>query len=983
MSYYSYTNTYSNPAITYYINNPTQGGAVVPPSGGYPISIAGRNYMIDTSFEPYRREAFRHKSLQPQRQSLHFTNIPDDGTVSTEGLWRREARDWSLGSGQIYFDRKSSRDARYYHSKGINPWTQWLAKLHQDTKQVYPKSGTAGSANSVVAKRIGTYVYIIDGNTLKFTADWSTITTVTLETGVTTLYDFCTDGSFVYYVANNGIYKIAIGATSGASKFVAPPTSSDFTAYSSASTAPPLDAIMDFVGGRLILAWNNLKNGWGAATVYGTLAAAISSTTATSISVNVNNTLPPLPFYIRIDSEDMQVVAVDQGQTTFTVVRGVNSTTAANHSTVGTSITSASDVTSIAGACLFDLSYHTPGAQLANGFGNEFFYVHPSYNWQWTGVTAGSSNIYFAGHNYFYNSSSSAVPQTDPGVVFRSTVTQTNSITNGATAGDLTYPVQALPLPSGEYPTAIKGYLNFIFVGTNKGIRMCQTINAYDPTGGSGDLKSGPLLPTINEQPSLPVSAIVGNDRYIYWAWNNYDTESSGLGRLDLTQFIDDLAPAYASDLMIDGYGTTTSGAMVYLDWDPINNLPLMSMNSFVKQATNLTANILEYGLLGTAINSTTATTINVTNENNMTYPATPFNICISNTTSSAWEQMQVTAISGTTWTVTRGTNNTTATTHSYQANVYANTVTVVGHNQFVAGDIVQLENFSNGAYNTQSSAPATILSANSSLFKISTLKLGQTIGNESGESEIIQGNSLPGTTGLGYEYQATGGYARINNSSGVVTPLNYVFVGDPNSCVPSGMIDSGLITYGIPDYKNAVTLDFNINNTIGIYNNSYVDFQLSTDGGSNIDLGTYTGVNRKASFSFNQQFGEEYELYTTITAAKGLNTAGATVNTSPTLARWTLKALPGIPSGTQISAVVLLYEPVEVNGQVTYLDPYNEYAFLEQLRQSQQIVTYVEGPYTAQVTVDVIDWLPERLRDIKSGGYHGDMVVYMKTIAG
>ena len=133
----------------------------VPPSGGFPISIAGRNYIVDTSFEPYRREAFKHKSIPAQRQSLHYTNSPDDGTISTEGLWRREARDWSLGAGQTYFDRKKSDDARFYRSKGINPWNQWEVSLLQDTKQQHSGTGT------IKAIRVGNYSDFREANAIK------------------------------------------------------------------------------------------------------------------------------------------------------------------------------------------------------------------------------------------------------------------------------------------------------------------------------------------------------------------------------------------------------------------------------------------------------------------------------------------------------------------------------------------------------------------------------------------------------------------------------------------------------------------------------------------------------------------------------------------------------------------------------------------------------------------------------------------------
>jgi hypothetical protein len=45
----------------------------------------------------------------------------------------------------------------------------------------------------------------------------------------------------------------------------------------------------------------------------------------------------------------------------------------------------------------------------------------------------------------------------------------------------------------------------------------------------------------------------------VWFGWTNYDSTSTGLGRLDLKTFIDDLTPAYASDLMATGQGTVTS----------------------------------------------------------------------------------------------------------------------------------------------------------------------------------------------------------------------------------------------------------------------------------------------------------------------------------------------------------------------------------------------------------------------------------------
>ena len=191
------------------------------------------------------------------------------------------------------------------------------------------------------------------------------------------------------------------------------------------------------------------------------------------------------------------------------------------------------------------------------------------------------------------------------------------------------------------------------------------------------------------------------------------------------------------------------------------------------------------------------------------------------------------------------------------------------------------------------------------------------------------------------------------------------------------GTIDSGLITYGIPDYKNAVSLDVNLTNRTGSANSS-VEFVLGVDDVDSVAIGSYAGLSKKYGFSFDQQFGEQYRVKTNIYPATA---PGKKV--SPVLNRWTLKALPGIPSGVNIMAVLLMYEPSDMDGNPIYYDPYDEYAFLENLRQIQQVVSYVEGPLQLSVTVDAIEWLPERRRPIAQGGFHGDLIVTLKTITG
>jgi hypothetical protein len=183
-----------------------------------------------------------------------------------------------------------------------------------------------------------------------------------------------------------------------------------------------------------------------------------------------------------------------------------------------------------------------------------------SNTWVWSAICQGSSQVYVAGYNLIDNEKSD-------GAVYRTTFDST-------TFSGMSYPNRALPIGAGEYPTALYGYLNYIFLGTNLGVRMCQTLNAYDPNATSGgDLKSGPIIPGVNQPVTLPVTSFTAYKQYVWFAWNDYDGSSTGLGRLDLANFIDDLAPAYASDLMVDGKGT------IDLDWDYVNEAPLIAVS--------------------------------------------------------------------------------------------------------------------------------------------------------------------------------------------------------------------------------------------------------------------------------------------------------------------------------------------------------------------------------------------------------------------
>jgi len=138
-------------------------------------------------------------------------------------------------------------------------------------------------------------------------------------------------------------------------------------------------------------------------------------------------------------------------------------------------------------------------------------------NFTCTGIVGGQNAIYVAGYS------------NDAGIVYRLGI---------ESDGTVDVAIVALELPTGEYPTALHGYLGFVIIGTNKGVRFCST-------DSQGNLIAGSLIPTSGD-----VKSFSSEDRFVWFGYSNYDTTSSGLGRLDLSVFTSSNTPAYATDLM-------------------------------------------------------------------------------------------------------------------------------------------------------------------------------------------------------------------------------------------------------------------------------------------------------------------------------------------------------------------------------------------------------------------------------------------------
>jgi hypothetical protein len=154
------------------------------------------------------------------------------------------------------------------------------------------------------------------------------------------------------------------------------------------------------------------------------------------------------------------------------------------------------------------------------------FYDSGDTSFRWVGAAGGQSAVYAAGYSGVKS------------LVYKITI---------KADGTLDVPVVALELPVGEVVSAIHGYLGFIVIGSNKGVRFCSTDT-------SANLTAGALIPTTGA-----VNDFTSEDRFIWFTYTNYDGTSSGLGRLDLSNFTSPNTPAYATDLMYTNTGAVKS----------------------------------------------------------------------------------------------------------------------------------------------------------------------------------------------------------------------------------------------------------------------------------------------------------------------------------------------------------------------------------------------------------------------------------------
>jgi hypothetical protein len=171
--------------------------------------------MVDVKSQQFTRQ------FDPRvRDSQDTSTAPGESAINPQGLWRRGEVSWHLGAGQRYADTAEGQDYRFSQSKGVNPWTKGRLTLLNTTKV-----SLASSSTNLPMVEVNGYVYVGDGQTLKYSnnpfAATPTWTSVTSGAPTATINDLTTDGIRVYVAyENSSIYITTPGGASVTKHFL-------------------------------------------------------------------------------------------------------------------------------------------------------------------------------------------------------------------------------------------------------------------------------------------------------------------------------------------------------------------------------------------------------------------------------------------------------------------------------------------------------------------------------------------------------------------------------------------------------------------------------------------------------------------------------------------------------------------------------------------------------------------------------------------
>lgn len=192
--------------------------------------------------------------------------------------------------------------------------------------------------------------------------------------------------------------------------------------------------------------------------------------------------------------------------------------------------------------------------------------THPNPDFTWVGFAEGKGHIFAAGFSG------------DKSLIYKT------GIKPDGTA--LEVPSPAGQLPDGEVVRSIYGYLGFILIGTDNGVRFSIPDN-------NGNLEIGALIET-----NSAVKCFEGQGSFVWFGWTNYSGTKTGLGRIDLKTIVNGVAPAYASDLMATTQGVINS----IITFNGRRLFTIAQVGTYVEATYRVPSGQIDSGLIGYGI---------------------------------------------------------------------------------------------------------------------------------------------------------------------------------------------------------------------------------------------------------------------------------------------------------------------------------------------------------------------------------------------
>ena len=497
------------------IGNPGTAGFWTNNAEDYDVAFGGIPFFLaPTDTNPYQRETAPYRKDQ-------FDNSKEPGEQSLTGWWIRSQSSFHNGTGIKFYDPSSGESIgyRFADSKGVDVWTKGEVSLLNDVTETHITTGpVVGTDHQHPQQHLRSIQWSgVNGVLLHdeydvdkiYPAITVSISNKALTSNVATLTTSAAHGLTVGMT----IVITGVDATfNGSYRITTVPTTTTFT--------------------------------------YAKTATNVTSTAVSPVGTGVTD--PVIHYIDYISGTDRKVFAIcDDGVNAYWITNktvgsnqrltmfkkplsGDSITGASNPSATGdvTQMFQSGDIEILYAAmefvkdriilCVNNIVYElaTNATSLPSPV-----YTNPNSNYHYTSVSASGPAIYTAGHSGIY-----------------STIQKYTLGTNGAMPV-LTQASVAAEFPPGEIVEKIFFYLEYMAIGTNRGVRIALIDNQ------DGSIKYGPLIIETTQA----VYDFTARDRFI-WCASGLSTNTAGLTRIDLSSNIEGeaLRFGYATDVYVD-----------------------------------------------------------------------------------------------------------------------------------------------------------------------------------------------------------------------------------------------------------------------------------------------------------------------------------------------------------------------------------------------------------------------------------------------